>query len=188
MFNVTENPFVLSQYLLQAWGQLGGWSLWWMRLVPTLCGLATWVLLRILLATLLGRAAKLRAVPWALLIAHLVWYLPYGTTLRPEPVIVLCAAATLVFAELAILRRSVGALAVAALCTALAMTASPSGLVAAAPLVLCLPWLLEWLRRQPWRARISAVLLGAAATTVVVPVGFAAATLGDVVEAAAVHK
>src|SRR5690606_7539911 len=84
MFNVTENPFVLSQYLLQAWGQLGGWSLWWMRLVPTLCGLATWVLLRILLATLLGRAAKLRAVPWALLIAHLVWYLPYGTTLRPE--------------------------------------------------------------------------------------------------------
>lgn len=188
MFNVTENPFVLSQYLLQAWGQLGGWSLWWMRLVPTLCGLATWVLLRILLATLLGRAAKLRAVPWALLIAHLVWYLPYGTTLRPEPVIVLCAAATLVFAELAILRRSVGALAVAALCTALAMTASPSGLVAAAPLVLCLPWLLEWLRRQPWRTRISAVLLGAAATTVVVPVGFADATLGDVVEAAEVHK
>src|SRR5690606_40484474 len=52
--------------------------------LPTLCGLATWVLLRILLATLLGRAAKLRAVPWALLIAHLVWYLPYGTTLRPE--------------------------------------------------------------------------------------------------------
>ncbi len=188
MFNVTENPFVLSQYLLQFWGELGGWSLWWMRLVPTFCGVATWVLLRILLATVLRRARTLRIMPWALLVAHLVWYLPYGTTLRPEPVIVLCAAATLVFAEAAMLRRSIGALAVATVFAALAVTASPSGLVAAAPLVLSLPWLTRLLRRQPWSARVGAVLLALASTTVVVPVGFADATLGNVLEAIDVHR
>ncbi|CAL99538.1 arabinosyltransferase B [Saccharopolyspora erythraea NRRL 2338] len=188
MFNVTENPFVLSQYLLQVWGELGGWSLWWMRVVPTVCGLVTWMFLRVLLATLLGRAATLRAVPWALLAAHLLWYLPYGTTLRPEPVIVMCAAATLVFAEAAVLRQSIGALAVATVCAALAVTASPSGVVAVAPLLLCLPWLVQWLRAQPWAARVAAVLLAAASATVVVPVGFADATLADVVEATRVHQ
>ncbi|GAA2820146.1 arabinosyltransferase domain-containing protein [Saccharopolyspora taberi] len=188
MFNATENPFVLSQYLLQLWGELGGWSLWWMRLVPTICGVVTWVLLRVLLATVLGRAANLRAVPWALLVAHLVWYLPYGTTLRPEPVIVMFAAATLVFAEAAALRQSIGALALATVSAALAVTASPSGVVAVAPLLLCLPWLLRWLREQGWAARASAVLLAAASATVVVPIGFADATLGDVLEATAVHK
>lgn len=188
MFNVTENPFVLSQYMLQAWGNLGGWSLWWMRLVPTACALITWFLLRVLFATLLGRAASLRSVPWALLVAHLVWFLPYGTTLRPEPVIVMCAAATLVFAEAAMLRRSIGALAVATVCAALAVTNSPSGVVAAAPLVLSIRWVAEWLKQQPWSARIAAVLLAAAATTVIVPIGFADATLGDVMEATKVHK
>ncbi|MEV0083966.1 arabinosyltransferase domain-containing protein [Saccharopolyspora sp. NPDC050642] len=188
MFNATENPFVLSQYLLQWWGELGGWSLWWMRLVPMFCGLATWVLLRIVFATLLGRAANLRAVPWALLVAHLVWFLSYGMSLRPEPVIVVCAAAALLFAEAAALRHSIGALAVATMFAALAMTASPSGLVAAAPLVLSVPWLLRWLRRQPWSGRVAAVLLAAASATVVVPVGFADASLGDVLEATDIHR
>jgi arabinosyltransferase B/arabinosyltransferase C len=188
MFNATENPFVLSQYLLQWWGELGGWSLWWMRLVPMFCGLVTWVLLRIAFATLLGRAANLRAVPWALLVAHLVWFLSYGMSLRPEPVIVMCAAAALLFAEAAYLRHSIGALALATMFAALAMTASPSGLVAAAPLVLSVPWLLRWVRRQPWSGRVAALLLAAASATVVVPVGFADATLGDVLEATDIHR
>ncbi|MBB5154145.1 arabinosyltransferase domain-containing protein [Saccharopolyspora phatthalungensis] len=188
MFNATENPFVLGQYLLQWWGELGGWSLWWMRLVPMFCGLATWALLRIVFATLLGRAAKIRAVPWALLVAHLVWFLSYGMSLRPEPVIVVCAAATLLFAEAAYLRHSIGALAVATMFAALAMTASPSGLVAAAPLVLSVPWLLRWLRRQQWSGRIAALLLAVASASVVVPVGFADATLGDVLEATDIHR
>ncbi|MBA8827484.1 energy-converting hydrogenase Eha subunit E [Saccharopolyspora lacisalsi] len=188
MFNVTENPFVLSQYMLQLWGELGGWSLWWMRLVPTLCGLATWALLRVLMTVALGRAGTMRTVPWALLVAFLVWYLPYGVTLRPEPVIVMCAAATLVFAELAVLRHSIGALAVATICAALAVTASPSGVVAAAPLLLSLPWLVRWLRQQSWSARVGAVTLAVASATVVVPIGFADATLGDALEAIDVHQ
>jgi arabinosyltransferase B/arabinosyltransferase C len=34
MFNSIENPFVLSQYAMQAWGAVGGWGLLWMRLLP----------------------------------------------------------------------------------------------------------------------------------------------------------
>ena len=187
MFNTTESPFVLSQYALQAWGELGGWSLWWMRLVPVFCGVLTWFLLRVTLATMLGRAARLRVVPWALLVAHLLWFLPYGTSFRPEPVILLCAAATLLFAEAARLRRSIGALAMAVLVATLAITASPSGVVAVAPLVLALPWLTTWMRRQAWSARIAAGLLALAAMTVAVPVSFTDATLGDFLDATGVH-
>jgi hypothetical protein len=185
MFNVTENPFVASQYVLQAWGAVGGWSLTWMRVVPLVYGLLTWLLLRLLLVTGLGRARDTRELGtgravWALLVAYLLWWLPYGMTLRPEPLIVLLAAATLLLAELARQRRSVGVLAAATATAALAVSVSPS--------VLALPWLWVWLRAQGAAARTAAVLLLAAAGTSLVLVGFADATLGDVLESTAVHQ
>ena len=188
MFNVTENPFVASQYVLQAWGAVGGWALAWMRLVPLVYGLLTWVLLRLLLVTGFGPALGTGRAVWALLVAYLLWWLPYGMTLRPEPLIVLFAAATLLLAELARQRRSVGALAAATATAALAVSVSPSGLVAAAPLVLALPWLWAWLRAQGAVTRAAAVLVLAAAGTSLVLVGFADATLGDVLESTAVHQ
>jgi hypothetical protein len=185
MFNVSENPFVASQYVLQAWGALGGCGLAWMRLVPLIYGLVTWLLLRLLLATFDLETAR---AAWALLVAYLLWWLPYGMTLRPEPLIVLLAAATLLLSELARRRHSVGVLAVAATTAALAVSASPSGLVAVAPLVLALPWLWVWWRARPAMARLAAVLLGVATATSLVLVGCADATLGDVLEATAVHQ
>ncbi len=188
MFNATENPFVVSQYVLQLWGAVGGWGLVWMRLVPLIYGLLTWVLLRVLLTVGFGRELTSARAVWALLVAHLLWWLPYGMTLRPEPLIVLLAAATLLLAELARRRRSVGILATATVTAALAVAVAPSGLVAAAPLVLALPWLWAWLREQGALPRVTAVLLLAAAATVLIPVGFADATLGDVLESSAVHQ
>ncbi|MGH3867275.1 MAG: arabinosyltransferase domain-containing protein [Pseudonocardiaceae bacterium] len=207
-FNVTENPFSASQYVMQAWGALGdNWSLAWMRLLPLAYGLATYALLRVLVATVLdplsrsrlsrGRVARqpraassavLWALPWTLAGAHLLWWLPYGMTLRPEPLITLGAAAVLVLAELARRRRSVGVLASATALAALTVTASPTGLVAAAPLVLCLPWLWRWWRAEDARSRAAAVLLMGAAASIVIPVAFADATLGDVLESVAVHR
>ncbi len=187
MFNATESPFVASQYVLQVWGWLGGWGLAWLRLVPLIYGLVTWVLLRLLLVTGFGPELETPRAAWALLVAYLLWWLPYGMTLRPEPLIVLLAAATLLLAELARRRRSVGTLAAATTTAMLAMTVSPSGLVAAAPLVLALPWLWAWWRVQPTVARVAAVLL-LAATGAGLVVGFADATLGDVLEATAVHQ
>ncbi len=185
-FNVTENPFVLAQYAMQGWGQLGGWNLLWLRMLPLLYGLATYVLLRVLLATVLGRVA--RGAPWALAVAHLLWFLPYGITLRPETVIVVLSAVVLLLTELARRRESVGALAVATAVAALAMTVSPSALVAVAPLVLAMPWFVRWLRGAPVLHRVAAGLLAAACATTIVPVGFADATFGDVREAVAVHR
>ncbi|MBV8996783.1 MAG: arabinosyltransferase domain-containing protein [Pseudonocardiales bacterium] len=185
MFNVTENPFVASQYVLQAWGALGGWGLAWMRLVPLIYGLVTWVLLRLLLAPFDLESPR---AAWALLVAFLLWWLPYGMTLRPEPLIVLLAAATLLLTELARRRYSVGVLGAAATTAVLAMSVSPSGLVAVAPLVLALPWLGVWWRARPAVDRLAAVLLGAATATSLVLVGCADATLADVLEATAVHK
>ncbi|MEO7195375.1 MAG: arabinosyltransferase domain-containing protein [Pseudonocardiaceae bacterium] len=193
MFNVTENPFVASQYVLQAWGGLGqllgsGWGLTWMRLVPLAYGLATWLLLRVFLVAGFGLELGTGRAAWALLVAYLLWWLPYGMTLRPEPLIVLLAAASLLLAELARSRGSVGALALATATAALALSVSPSGLVAAAPLVLALPWLWRWLRARTALVRVAAVLLLAASATSLVLVGFADATLGDVLESTAVHQ
>ncbi|MDQ3887027.1 MAG: arabinosyltransferase, partial [Actinomycetota bacterium] len=192
MFNATENPFVASQYLLQAWGAIGGWGLPWLRLLPLLYGLATWALLRMLLTIALGPStsthpARSRTVPWVLLVAYLLWWLPYGMMLRPEPLIAMCAAGVLLLAEVARRRRSLGMLAGATAVATLALTASPSGLVAGAPLVVALPWLLRELRERGWVERVAAVLVVGAASTVVVPIGFADASLGEVLDAAATH-
>ncbi|HET9254251.1 MAG TPA: arabinosyltransferase domain-containing protein, partial [Pseudonocardiaceae bacterium] len=63
-FNVTENPFSASQYLMQAWGALGhNWSLAWMRLLPLAYGLAGYAVLRVLVTTMLGRAVRRTAAP-----------------------------------------------------------------------------------------------------------------------------
>jgi len=192
MFNSSESPFVLSQYLMQGWGSLGGWGLLWMRLLPVVYGLGTYALLRLLLATVLGnglhqRRPLRRRAAWALVFAHLLWWLPYGITLRPEPLIALASAAVLLLAELARRRRSIGLLAVATAVAALAMTVSPTALVAAVPLLLNVPWVWRWLRARSWSHRVGAVGLLLAATTAVVPVGFGDATLGDVLESTAVR-
>lgn len=194
MFNAAENPFVASQYLLQGWAAAGhwlfggGWELLWMRLLPLGYGLATWVLLRILLATALGRAGSLPRVAWLLLVAHLLWWLPYGMMLRPEPLIGLCTAGVLVLAELARRRRSPGVLVAATALAALALTVSPSGAVAWAPLVMALTWLLPLLRRSGVLAAGTAILVAGVVTSIVIPVGFADASLGEVLDAATTHN
>jgi len=188
-FNVTENPFVAGQYVMQLWGGVAdNWSLAWMRLLPLAYGLATYALLRVLVTTVLGRVARRPLVPSAVAAAHLLWWLPYGMTLRPEPLIALGSAAVLVLAEWARRRRSVGVLAAATAVAALTVTASPTGLVAAAPLVLSLPWLWRWWRVADLRDRAAAALLMGAAASIVIPVAFADATLGDVLESVAVHR
>lgn len=187
-FNVTENPFVLAQYATAAWGSATGWSLLEQRALPLLYGLATYAVLRVLLATALGRVAERPVLVWALAGAHLLWFLGYGITLRPETLIALGTAVVMLLVERARARESVGVLAVALAVAALTMTVSPTALVAVVPLLLALPWLGRWLRAARPLERVSAALLAGAAATVVVPVGFADASLGDVRESVAVHR
>lgn len=183
LFNVTESPFIASQYVMQFWGDLGSWNLMWMRMIPLCYGLVTWVLLRLILAIALEGERIPRFAPWMLLLAHLLWWLPYGTTLRPEPLIAVLAAATFLFTDLARRDHSPALLAGAVATSALAITAAPTGLVAAAPLVLAVPWLLGYLHEQRWEGRVVIAGLLVAAATVVVPVGFADSTPGDLLSA-----
>ncbi|NMO93575.1 arabinosyltransferase domain-containing protein [Actinomycetospora sp. TBRC 11914] len=195
MWNATESPFVASQYLVGAWGALGGWSLLWMRLLAVLLGLLAWAGLRVYtVLALQGTGVRDAKVPWALLVAHLLWWLPYGLTLRPEPLIVLLSVVVLVCGQLA--RRwggagAVGAVAVAVGAAALAVTCSPTGLVAIAPLVVDAGRGWAWLRAEwgphRWSA-LAAVAVVVAAGTIAVPVGLGDASVGDVLEAQAVHS
>lgn len=194
MFDATENPFVGSQYLMAIWGNLGnligvtGWGLLWMRILPLLLGLITWFLLRALLATALGRIERRKWVAWTLLGAHLAWFLPYGMALRPEVFITPLFAAVLLLCEVARRREVIGPLVPATAIAALAVTVSPSGLVAVAPVVVLLPWLFRWLRGASWRTRLGVVGAVVAAGTIAIPIGFGDATLGDVIEATDVHS
>ncbi|MDL5154706.1 arabinosyltransferase domain-containing protein [Actinomycetospora termitidis] len=188
MFNVTENPFVASQYLMQLWGTLGGWSLVWMRVLPLAFGLLAYALLRVYLALAL-RNARIRAsrVPWALLVGHLVWWLPFGLTLRPEPLIVLLSVVVLLLAELARLREAPLLYALGIAVAALSLTCSPTGLVAAAPLLVELPRWWPRIRASTAAERLVGLAVLAAALSVAVPIAFADASFADVVEASAVH-
>ncbi|GAA4919099.1 arabinosyltransferase B/arabinosyltransferase C [Actinomycetospora succinea] len=188
MFNVTENPFVASQYAQQLWGAIGGFGLVWQRVLPLLYGLATWALLRAFFV-LLARRTDVRParVPWALLLAHLVWWLPFGLTLRPEPLIVLLSVVVLLLVELA-RDREVPLLWVGAVtAAALAVTCSPTGLVAAAPLLVEIPRAGPRILAAPRAQQVGAVLVAVATASVAIPVAFADASLGDVLEASAVH-
>lgn len=188
MFNVTENPFVASQYAMQAWGAIGGWGLVWQRCLPLLYGLMAWALLRAFFVLISRRTAVRRAwVPWALLLAHLLWWLPFGLTLRPEALIVLLSVVVLLLVELARDRGAPILYVGAVMASALAVACSPTGLVAVAPLLVEIPRAWPHIVATPRRDQIALLLLLAAAATIAIPVAFADASLGDVVEASAVH-
>ncbi|MGH4024390.1 MAG: arabinosyltransferase domain-containing protein, partial [Pseudonocardiaceae bacterium] len=108
--------------------------------------------------------------------------------LRPEPLIALCAAGVLVLVELARRRRSLGVLVAATALAALALTVSPSGAVAWAPLVMALPWLFPLLREVGVLSAVAAAFAAAVSASIVVPVGFADASLGEVLDAAVTHN
>ena len=188
MFNVTENPFVAAQYAMQAWGAIGGWGLVWQRCLPLLYGLLTWALLRAFFILISRRTAVRRNwVPWALLVAHLLWWLPFGLTLRPEPLIVLLSVVVLLLVEVARDRETPILYVGAVMAAALAVACSPTGVVAVAPLLVEIPRAWPTMVATPRRDQIALLLVLAAASTIAIPVAFADASLGDVVEASAVH-
>lgn len=194
MLNVTENPFATSQYAMAVWGAVGGWGLAWQRLLPLAYGLLAYAALRGAVGVTLGRVAGTRAGRWAVALAFGLWWLPYGMTLRPEPLIVLGSAVVLLLGELARRDRAAGPLVVAVAVAVLTLTVSPSGLVAVAGLAPCTGWLLRAARdrvragRAGAGAAVAGVLAAGAATTAVVPVGFWDASLGDVRTATDVHS
>ncbi|TCK27363.1 arabinosyltransferase B/arabinosyltransferase C [Pseudonocardia endophytica] len=193
-FDVTENPFSTSQYLMQFWGSIGeaigvpGWGLLWLRVLPVLYGIGTYALLRALLCVLTGRIGRRPGVVWALAAAHLLWFMAYGITLRPEPAGTVATAGVMLLVALALHRRSLGPLAAAVAVASVGVTTAPTALVAAVPLLFAVPLVWSRLRAASWTGRLAMVAAAVGAASIVVPLGFSDATLGDVRESVAVHR
>ncbi|WP_433803157.1 arabinosyltransferase domain-containing protein [Actinomycetospora sp. CA-084318] len=180
--NASEVPFATNQRLLATVLDDGIGPLA-LRTPSVLAGLLTWVVLtRGVLRPALGPAGRSLAVRVLAAVAFAVWWLPYDLGARPEPLV---ALGTVVVTAL-VLRavrpaagRPVVLIAVAALAAGLTVTVAPSGLMTAAPVLLCLPRVLRALgpgpREDGTLARVTRVVLPAAHVAVVA--GLAAVAL-----------
>ncbi|MBV9312643.1 MAG: arabinosyltransferase domain-containing protein [Pseudonocardia sp.] len=187
-WNASETPFALAQSVL---AQLTEVSLWpvWLRLPSTLLGAATWFVLSrgVLGAGAIPGLAAGRA--WMRLLAgvcFLAGWLPYDLGVRPEPYVAFGLTALL-----ALLWRAKGwpGVALSTLVAALTMTASPSGLLVLAPILVFWGKIVRLIRadadsRAEVVARVLALgAIGAVALSVV----FSDQTLHSVITATRWH-
>jgi hypothetical protein len=142
------------------------------RLPALVALMLTWLACRWCLVRLLGtRPARRDIAWWSSALAFAVGAVAFGMTLRPEPLIALLAVGALACAIAFVKAPSLSPLTLALLLGVLAITIYPSGIVAAAPLMLCIP---TAIRSARWRAgipplRLAALLpIGAASTILLV--------------------
>ena len=127
-----------------------------MRIPSLLAILAAWLVCRWCLHLSVGHRAP-PVARWALAGAFVIGTAAWEMTLRPEPFVSLLALLTLA-AVLSFVRAPSGAaLAGAALCCVLAITAHPAGIVIFAPVFAALPALIAWIRAT---GRTAVALLG----------------------------
>lgn len=208
--DASEVPFATNQELLALFLD-HGLSPVALRTPSVLAGFALWlVLTRGVLGPALGATGRSVGVRVLAAVALGAWWLPYDLGARPESLVAL--GTTTVVALVLRAARSVPGdgrrvahpvvlIAVAGLVAGLTVTAAPSGLLAAAPFLLCLPRLVRavggaGLPREPGRvARATravlpvahlAVIAGLAA--VVVTVVFAQQSWHGFLVATAIHQ
>ncbi|MCV7421248.1 arabinosyltransferase domain-containing protein [Mycobacterium yunnanensis] len=142
-WNAPEVPFAFSQELLAPLTSVSIAPLW-LRLPSTLLAVATWYALSrgVLGALLPVRAATIRVRVIAALCLLAAW-LPFNLGTRPESFVAL--GVTAAFA-LSLRVRDPRGLGVLALVLAVTVPVSPSGVIVAAPILVCAPRLLAILR------------------------------------------
>jgi hypothetical protein len=120
------------------------------RLPSMLLMAATWFVCRLALMRHMGRRTPRGrdAVWWAAALTFSAGSVAFGNTLRPEPVIAFFAATILVACLAYLARPAVDLLLLAVLLAGLAITVHPSGVVAAAPLAICLPQIVRDARNR----------------------------------------
>jgi hypothetical protein len=109
---------------------------------------ATWFVCRLALTRHRPRAARGDAAWWAAALTFSAGSIAFGNTLRPEPVIAFFAATILAACLAYVAKPAADLLLFAVLLAALAITVHPSGVVAAAPLVVCLPQIVRDTRNR----------------------------------------
>lgn len=135
LFNHGFTPFTWIYVALAAWQDVAGLAPVVLRVPALVCGLLTWVCVR-RLAT--GALAGRWVTP-VLAVAFLAWWMPFDMGLRPETVVALAAALSLLCLVLAGEKGSLLLVGTAVGASSVGLMASPSGLVALAPLVAGAP-------------------------------------------------
>ncbi|MDT7741699.1 MAG: arabinosyltransferase [Actinomycetota bacterium] len=139
--NAPEAPFSWYAEVHAAWAGLapGPAPVWWLRIPALVLALTSWTLLSRCVLPRLGALGRVRSAPVLAAVAFAAWWLPFGTTLRPDPWVATGGLAVWVLTERAIATRRllpcVSAVAVAAWTVAV----TPSGLLAVMPLLVAVP-------------------------------------------------
>ncbi|HSK58966.1 MAG TPA: arabinosyltransferase domain-containing protein [Actinomycetospora sp.] len=142
LYNQGFTPFTWIYYVLSAWQDGVGTSPVLLRVPSLLLALVTWVLLRAYVSRALpagtgrGRAVLLHAV---LAVAFLAWWLPYDMGVRAEAVVATSVVGSLLALAVGLERDRWSLLGLAVGVAAFGATSAPTGFVALAPLLACLP-------------------------------------------------
>lgn len=196
LFNHAFTPFTWFYVLLSKW-QVVGLSPVVQRVPALVCGLVIWLLLRLFVGRVLPQGAtrgtdrtaylttrRTGTIASAVLaVTFLIWFLPHGMGVRPEPIVAVCATGALVAIAAAIDRRSLTLAALAVGVASIGFATHTTGFVVLAPLVAALPALWRLVRVDlKWITLARAVVVVApAALASVLP--FADGSLNDFVQA-----
>ncbi|MDD7940966.1 arabinosyltransferase domain-containing protein [Actinomycetospora lutea] len=156
LYNQSFTPFTWIYYVLSVWQTEIGLSPVLLRVPSLVLALVTWVLLRAYVSRALpagtgrGRAVALHA---ALAIAFLAWWLPYDMGVRAEAVVATSVVASLLALAVGLERDRWSLLGLSVGVAAFGATAAPTGFVALAPLLACLPAVWRRLRGDGTRRR-----------------------------------
>ncbi|MFD1527968.1 arabinosyltransferase domain-containing protein [Pseudonocardia aurantiaca] len=187
-FDVPEAPFGWFYELYAAWAQVSD-SVLWLRIPSLVMGVASWLVISRLLLPRLGPAVRRSATAcWAAATLFVCFWLPFGSGLRPEPVVVFGALLTAYALERALATRRLLPLALGLVAAAFALAATPTGLLAPAVYLAGIRPLLRLLKERAaltgWIATLTP-LLGAGAIVLVAV--FGDQTWATVVEATRVR-
>jgi arabinosyltransferase C len=187
-FDVPEAPFGWFYELYSRWIQVSD-AVLWLRLPAFAMGVASWFLISRALLPRIGTAVRRsRSAGWAAAGVFLCFWIPFDNGLRPEPVVVIAALVSLVLLERALVMQRLLPIAGALVSGAFAVAATPTGLIAFAPLVAAARPLLRLLTRRARTAGWTSVLAPLVAAGVIVLVAiFGDQTWQTIVEATRVR-
>ncbi|HWC79369.1 MAG TPA: arabinosyltransferase domain-containing protein [Pseudonocardiaceae bacterium] len=188
-FNTPEAPFGWFYELYARWVKVSTLTPW-TRLPALLMGTCSWLLISREALPRLGTAVRRsRAASWAAAGAFLAFWLPYDNGLRPESVVVLWTLLSMCLVERCIAAKRLLPGAGALFCAAFAVAATPTGLIALAPLLASarplLALLNERFKRFGWIATLAPLT---AAGTIVLLAVFSNQTIRSVLDSTQVRE
>ncbi|HWO60497.1 MAG TPA: arabinosyltransferase domain-containing protein, partial [Umezawaea sp.] len=168
LLNQGFTPFAWFYYFLSKWQVLFGTAPVVLRIPALLFGLATWFAVRWFVAQAkVIPAAWSQRSPWVdrgarvvLASAFLVWWLPLDMGVRPEGVVTMCGAFTLLAVAKAVETQRFTPLAAGVGVAGVGFFAHPTGFTVLAPLIAGLPFLIPLLRKDDanWKTVLARTL------------------------------